>query len=257
PVTANDTDPDGDTVTVSDFTQGAHGSVVLNGPGSVTYSPFFNFNGTDSFTCTIDDGSGLTSTATVTVTVNPVNDPPIAGGNSAETLEDTPVTIDVLANDFNFDGDTLSVSAVTQGAHGSVVINADNTVTYSPAANYNGNDQFTYTVSDGNGGTTTATVRVTVDAVKHAPVANGHSATLDEDTAATINVLANDTDVEGDALAVTGVTQGAHGSVVLNADGTVTYTPAANFNGNDGFTYTISDGHGGTATGTVTLVVNP
>src|SRR5204863_166345 len=114
-------------------------------------------------------------------------------------------------------------------------------VTYTPAANYNGSDSFTYTVGDGHGGTATASVHVVINPVNDAPVAESDTANLDEDTSATVNVLANDSDADGDSLTVTTVTQAVHGSVVLNADGTATYTPAANFNGSDVFTYTISD----------------
>src|SRR5205807_1576670 len=159
--------------------------------------------------------------------------------------------------DTDVDGDALTVTGVTQGAHGAVAINADGTLTYTPGADFNGSDSFNYTVSDGHGGTATAPVTVTGNPGNDAPVARDDAAATDEDTAVTVNVLANDTDVDGDALTVTGVTQGAHGAVVLNTDGTLTYAPGANFNGIDRFTYTVSDGHGGTATATVTVPVNP
>jgi len=183
--------------------------------------------------------------------------PPHANDDTATTPEDTPVTVSVLSNDTDPNGDTLSVTAVTQGANGSVAINPDNTVTYTPDANFNGSDSFTYMISDGHGGTDTATVNVTVTAVNDAPVANDDTATTNEDNAATISVLTNDTDVDGDSLIVSGVTQPTNGTAGINLDGTVTYTPNANFNGSDSFTYTISDGNGGTATANVNITVNP
>jgi len=252
-VLSNDSDVDNDTLTVSAVTQGAHGSVVNNGT-DVTYSPAADYNGTDSFSYTVSDGNGGTATANVSVTINAANDTPVAADDSATTDEDTPATIDVLGNDSDVDNDTLTVSAVTQGAHGSVVNNGTD-VTYSPAADYNGTDSFSYTVSDGHGGTATANVSVTINAVNDNPVAADDSATTDEDTPATIDVRSNDSDVDNDTLTVSAVTQGAHGSVVNNGTD-VTYSPAADYNGTDSFSYTVSDGHGGTATANVSVTIN-
>jgi hypothetical protein len=157
----------------------------------------------------------VTETATVTVTINPVAD---IADDVVATDEDTAVTTDVLAND-NFEGSPL-VTGVTQGAHGTVVNNNDGTVTYTPDADYNGSDSYTYTVTSPTGVTETATVTVTINSV--VDIADDNE-TTDEDAAVTTDVLAND-NFEGSPL-VTGVTQGAHGTVVNNNDGTVTYTP--------------------------------
>ncbi|MBW8906223.1 MAG: tandem-95 repeat protein [Betaproteobacteria bacterium] len=254
-VLGNDTDADGDTLSVASVTQGAHGTVTINPDKTVKYIPAANYNGSDSFMYTASDGNGGTATGTVTITVTPVNDAPVANADSATVAEDGTVNVAVLGNDTDVDGDTLSVASVTQGAHGTVTINPDKTVKYTPAANYNGSDSFMYTASDGNGGTATGTVTITVTPVNDAPVANADSATVAEDGTINVAVLGNDTDADGDTLLVTAVTQGAHGAVVINPDKTVKYTPAANYNGPDAFTYTISDGHGGTATGTVTITV--
>jgi len=255
PVLANDSDPDGDTLSVESITQPSHGAATINPDKTVKYTPAANYNGSDSFTYTVSDGNGGTATGTVTVTITAVNDAPAANADSATVAEDGTVNVAVLGNDTDADGDTLSVTAVTQGAHGAVAINPDKTVKYTPAANYNGSDSFTYTVSDGNGGTATGTVTITVTSVNDAPVANADSATVAEDGAVNVAVLGNDTDADGDTLSVTAVTQGAHGAVAINPDKTVKYTPAANYNGSDSFTYTISDGNGGTATGTVTVTI--
>jgi large repetitive protein len=252
-VRTNDSDIDGDSLVITAVTQGAHGSVV-NNANSVTYSPAANFNGTDSFSYTINDGHGGTATATVSVTINAVNDDPVAVDDSASTNEDRPVTIDVRTNDSDIDGDSLVITAVSQGAHGSVVNNA-NSVTYSPAANFNGTDSFSYTINDGHGGTATAHVSVTINAVNDDPSATNDSATTDEDTSVNINVLANDSDVDGDPLTVLSVTQGAHGTVTNNGSD-VSYSPAANYNGSDSFSYTVSDGHGGTATANVSVTIH-
>ncbi len=256
-VLANDTDADGDTLSVASVTQGTNGTAVINPDKTVKYTPAANFHGTDAFTYTVADGNGGTATATVTVTITSVNDPPVAVADAATVGEDGSVNVTVLANDTDVDGDTLSVASITQGAHGAVAINPDKTVRYTPAANYNGADSFTYTLADGNGGTATGTVAINVSAMNDGPIANPDAASLAEDGLVSIAVLANDTDPEGDTLSVTAVTQGAHGAVVINPDKTVKYTPAANYNGADSFTYAIADGNGGTATAAVTVTVAP
>jgi len=256
-VLANDNDIDNDPLSVVSVTQGSSGSVMVNADNTVTYTPIPNSNGQDSFTYTISDGSGGMAEATVTVDVIPVNDTPLANGDSALAAEDSSVNIDVLSNDNDIDGDTLSVTSATQGSNGAVTINGDNTVTYAPASNFNGQDSFTYTISDGNGGMATATVMIIVSAIDDTSVANDDAVTTNEDTSVNISVLSNDNDIDGDTLSVTSATQGSNGAVTINGDNTVTYAPASNFNGQDSFTYTISDGNGGMATATVTVDVTP
>jgi VCBS repeat-containing protein len=171
-VLSNDSDLDvGDTLTVTSVdTSGTVGAVTAwNADGSFTYDPDEQFeylqaggSATDSFTYVVSDGYGGNDTATVTVTVNGVNDPPVAVNDSAITKKDTSVVINVLSNDSDLDfGDILTVDSVTQGTNGSVSNNGSY-VTYTPATGFNGTDSFSYTVSDGNGGTDTATVNITV-----------------------------------------------------------------------------------------------
>ena len=187
----------------------------------------------------------------------PGNNAPDTSDDTAATDEDTPVTIsalDLLSNDSDPDGNDLNITSVGSSANGTAVLNADGTITYSPNADFSGTGSFTYTVSDGNGGFDTATVTVTVNAAEDAPDAANDTASSDTGGAIVIDVLANDNDPDGDALSVTGVTQGAAGGVSINANGTLTYTPYPwAFQGNDSFSYTISDGNGGTSTATVTI----
>ncbi|MGH6932394.1 MAG: cadherin-like domain-containing protein, partial [Dongiaceae bacterium] len=254
-VLANDTDVDGDPLTVTAAFAG-NGSVTINPDGTITYTPNAGFAGTDTITYQISDGNGGTSSVSFTVFVNAIgNNPPVAVADSGATDEGLAITIDVLANDTDVDGDPLTVTAAS-ALNGSVVINPDGTLGYTPNANFNGTDTIVYTISDGNGGTDTAVVTVTVNPVNDAPVANDDAASTDEDTPVTITVLANDTDVDGDPLTVSGASAG-NGSVVINPDGTLGYTPNAEFNGTDTITYTISDGNGGTDTAVVTVTVNP
>jgi len=253
-VLANDSDPDGDSLSVDWVGAPPNGTVVNNG-ANVIYTPDPDFHGTDTFTYTISDGNGGTDTATVTITVNPVNDPPIAQDDSDATDEDTPVTMDVLDNDSDPDGDDLVVQSVTQPADGSVVNNGADVV-YTPDPGFNGTDAFTYTVSDGNGGADTATVTVSVALVNDPPSAVDDASTTLEDTPSTIAVLLNDSDPDGDALAVKSVTRPSHGTA-LPSGKSVIYTPSPNYAGPDAFTYTISDGNSGTATATVSIVVLP
>ncbi len=253
----NDSDIDGDTLSVIANTQPANGSVTVAANGSFTYTPDANFNGTDSFTYTVSDGEGGTDTATVTLQVAPFNDAPVANDDTASGSEDGAISGTLLGNDSDIDGDTLSVIANTQPANGSVTVAANGSFTYTPDANFNGTDSFTYTVSDGEGGTDTATVTLQVAPVNDAPVANDDTASGSEDGAISGTLLGNDSDIDGDALTVIANTQPANGSVTVAANGSFTYTPDANFNGTDSFTYTVSDGEGGTDTATVTLQVAP
>src|SRR5690606_7466468 len=183
------------------------------------------------------------------------NAAPVAVNDTGSLDEDTAVVLSVLANDSDPDGDPLSIASVTQGANGSVVVNPDGTLTYTPDADFHGTDGFTYTVSDGKGGTDTASVAVTVAPVNDAPVAADDTAGTAAGTAVTVSVLANDSDVDGDTLSVGSFTQGANGSVTDNGDGTLTYAPNAGFAGTDSFSYTATDGQGGTDTATVTVTV--
>jgi len=183
------------------------------------------------------------------VTVEPVADDTVLVADAATTNEDTPVIIDVIANDTDADGVVSPVNSVTDGDNGTVAINANGTVTYTPNADFNGTDTFTYTNEDGN----TETVTVTVEPVADDTVLVADAATTNEDTPVIIDVIANDTDADGVVSPVNSVTDGDNGTVAINADGTVTYTPNADFNGTDTFTYTNEDGN----TETVTVTVNP
>jgi len=255
-VLTNDGDLDGDSISVNGTTDPANGSVQINGATTITYMPDQHFNGSDSFTYTISDGAGGTDTATVNVTVNPINDVPVAQNDAAGTSEDNSVVISVLSNDSDIDLDTLTITATTDPSSGNVQINSGTTITYTPDSDFNGNDNFTYTISDGNGGTDTATVNVSVGAINDAPEANDDVASVDEDSSVVVSVLSNDTDLDGDSISVLSTTDPSNGSVQVNSGTTVTYTPDQHFNGSDSFTYTISDGNGGTDTATVNVTVN-
>ena len=175
--------------------------------------------------------------------------------DSTSTDEDTPVTVDVVANDTDVDGDTRTLQSVGTASHGSVTIVAGQ-AHYSPNSNFHGTDSFTYVVSDGHGGTDTGTVNITVNSINDNPSAVNDSTSTDEDTPVTVDVVANDTDVDGDARTLQSVGTAANGSVSIVA-GQAQYSPNNNFHGTDTFTYVVSDGHGGTATGTVNVTVNP
>jgi DNA/RNA endonuclease G (NUC1)/predicted extracellular nuclease len=238
---------------------------------TVTYSPGADFNGSDSFTFRANDGSVHSNTSTVTIGVSKVNDSPSAAGDGKSTPEDTSLVFpssDLTANDSagpaNESAQVLTVTSVTGGAdtHGSVGL-ASGTVTYMPDANYSGPASFTYTVCDD--GTTngspdskcaTATVSVDVQPINDNPVAVNDSASTNEDNSVTVDVVANDTDVDGDSLSLASVGSAAHGAVSI-VSGKAVYAPAANYNGSDSFGYVVSDGHGGQANGVVSVTINP
>jgi len=218
-------DPDSDPLAYSMVAGPSHGSLSGTEP-NLTYTPDTNFNGSDSFTFKVNDGTTDSVPATLYITVCPVNDPPVANSDTTTTQEDTPVaTIDVLANDTDIDNDALTVTAVSQGTNGSVTINADSTLTYSPHANFHGSDVFTYTISDDESQTDNASVDVTVNMANDAPVIT--SAPVITATAGalyTYDVNAADPDVE-DTLSYSLTTKPAD-MTINSATGLIQWKPA-------------------------------
>ncbi|QFT47077.1 Hemolysin, chromosomal [Roseivivax sp. THAF40] len=162
-VLGNDSDPDGDPLTVTAVTDGANGTATVNAAGEVVYTPNAGFTGEDTVTYTIDDGNGGTATANLVITVaDGPNLPPVAVDDTAETDNETPIVVDVADNDSDPDGDPLTVTGVTDGTNGTATINGDGDVVYTPNADFVGDDTVTYTIDDGNGGTDTGELVVTV-----------------------------------------------------------------------------------------------
>ncbi|HLL55830.1 MAG TPA: Ig-like domain-containing protein, partial [Myxococcaceae bacterium] len=239
-----------DALTVTAVTEAGRGAVTFDSvAGTITYVPATGFVGGDSFTYTVDDAHGGTATGRVNVTV--VNRAPVAREDAVSGHAPS-IVINVLGNDVDEDLDTLTAAAGAPPAHGRVTVNANGTILYEPNAGFTGTDSFTYTVRDSRGATATGRVMVTV--LNSAPVAANDTLTGRAPRLGT-NVLANDSDVDGDALTVTAVTQPARGSVTFRPDGTVTYAPGPGFTGTDSFTYTVSDRPGSSSTGTVTVNV--
>ncbi|MGD1336328.1 Ig-like domain-containing protein, partial [Vibrio harveyi] len=253
-VLANDSDPENDQLTITNASVPAEQGTVTIVDGKLVFTPAENFNGDATISYTISDGQ-LTDDATVAVTVNPVNDAPVAVNDAVSTDEDTAVTIDVLANDSDPENDTLTITAASVPAEQGTVTIVDGKLVFTPAENFNGDATISYTISDGQL-TDDATVAVTVNPVNDAPVAVNDTVATDEDTAVTIDVLANDSDPENDQLTITNASVPAEQGTVTIVDGKLVFTPAENFNGDATISYTISDGQL-TDDATVTVTVNP
>jgi VCBS repeat-containing protein len=351
-ILANDTDEELDSLEVFEIvTDVSHGDLTLHEDGLFEYVPASGYNGTDSFTYQATDATGVSNTATVTITVSSINDPVTAVTDNLDVIEDTATSLPVLANDTDPDSDALRVTLVGGASHGTVSIPVGGlTVRYTPDAQWNGEDSFVYTVTDDHGTTSSATVFVNVSAVNDTPVCSIDDATLsvaedgslpiafdcsdveettieygigsdpshgsishfdselgtftyapdldyfgtdtltvvgtdgvngsapitvtitvnavndapvaaadaydtDEDTAATGNILANDTDVDGPSLYPSLETEVAHGSLDLGTDGSFTYTPDLDWNGVDSFSYVANDGDLLSEIVTVTITV--
>jgi hypothetical protein len=290
---ANDTDVEGSTLSIVSIggitlTPGTaqtiavtNGTVNVSAAGVITFTPAANYNGPVSFDYVVTDGT-TQATGTVSGTVTAVNDAPVAANDSFTVAEDgTSAALDLLANDTDVDGNTLSIVSIggttlTPGTaqtisvtNGTVSVSNTGVITFTPDANYNGPVSFDYVVTDGTS-QDTGTVSGTVTAVNDAPVAVDDSVNVDEDSTSTVlNLLANDTDVDGNTLSIvsiggTTLTPGTaqtiavpNGTVNVSAAGVITFTPDANYNGAVSFDYVVTDGTSqatGTVSGTVTAV---
>ena len=261
-VLGNDSDGDGDGLSAVLDTDVTHGTLALNADGSFVYTPDPNYHGPDSFTYHASDGSHASNVVTVDITVNDVNDAPVAVGDGYATAEDTPLTVlpasGVLANDSDPDGDPITAVLDTNASHGQVVLDADGGFTYTPNQNENGPDSFTYHAHDATDDSAPVVVTIDVSPANDAPTATDDGYATDEDTPLTVpatGVLGNDADVDLDGITAALDTDALHGHVELAADGGFLYTPNANYHGPDSFTYRANDGTVDSNVATVSITV--
>jgi hypothetical protein len=250
PILLSASDVDGDDLTYAVVDPPAHGTLSGTAPNLV-YTPTLNESGTDSFTFVVSDGE-LTDTATVTIEVEPLNDPPSAHPQSVSTPEDTALPITLTGSDP--DGDVLTFTVVSSPAHGTLDTTAGADVVYTPAPDFNGSDGFVFRVVDPSGASDTATVVISVGepGSNDPPTADDQAVTTAEDTPVAVELTADD--VDGDPLTYAIEVAPQHGTVALSGS-SVVYTPALNVFGDDVFVFRVDDGAGGVAFGVVEIVV--
>ncbi len=232
------------------------GTATINGTNNgVLYEPTADFFGTETIVYGITDSSGGSALATITVTVSNVNDDPVGTVVTGSTDEDTPVTLNVLGGASDVDGDTVTVTSATASV-GTVLVNPDGTLSYTPPADFNGNVTIMYTLDDGNGGVTVVTLILTVNPVNDPPVAPDQMFDINEDESANIDILGTASDTDGDTIIISNATASV-GTVTIGPDGSLFFTPPADFNGIATITVFIDDGNGGVTMVTVTINVLP
>lgn len=262
---ANDIDIDGDNLSVVSpgSISAATGVISVSSDGSFSYTPRENFFGSEDIAYTIEDGNGGSASATFTIEVLAVNDPPIANDDQYSTLETVPVTGNVLDNDSDIENDVLTAVLVQTASNGTLNLSSNGQFTYTATPNTSGTDTFTYQVSDGEGTSNIATVRIDVRGVNDVPVAVNDAYSTPEDTTLVVTasngLLSNDTDADGDPLTIstTPVSVPTSGQLILNADGSFEYTPSENFFGNDSFSYAVTDGFSDPVIATATITITP
>ena len=238
-------------------------SFQLDADGSFVYLPATDFSGTDTFSYVASNGSVESAPTSVTLTVLPSNDPPVAIADTFSVLEDAPLNLDapgVLANDGDPDGDALTSVLVAPPSNGTLILELDGSFAYVPDPDFFGSDSFSYAADDGTALSSQAVVSILVAPVNDRPSASDDAYSLAEDSTLTVpaaGVLANDSDAEGDTLTAVLVAGPTHGSVVLNPSGGFAYTPLANFSGTDTFRYAARDLSGESDPATVSLTVAP
>ncbi|WIH24826.1 retention module-containing protein [Photobacterium damselae] len=292
-LTGNDTDYDGDHVTVSQIdghtvTPGVeqnikvnHGHITIAADGDMTFVPNKDFTGTVEIPYTVTDGQGGSASSTATITVTPVNDAPVANPETETTPEDKTIKVDFTGNDSDVDGDHVTVSEINGHAvtpntaqtievkHGHITITADGEMSFVPTKDFTGTVEIPYTVTDGQGGSATSTATITVTPVNDAPVANPETETTPEDKTIKVDFAGNDSDVDGDHVTVSEINGHAvtpntaqtievkHGHITITADGEMSFVPNKDFTGQVEIPYTVTDGQGGSATSTATITVTP
>jgi len=261
-VLANDTDPDGDLLAVTNtgtVTLSDGNSLTLHSDGSFSYIVNHAISGQDVFDYTVSDGAQKSSS---TVTFDVKDTGPVAVDDSYSATANQPLSADaahgILANDSAGGGGTLSAVLVSGPSHGTLALSADGSFTYTPAANFTGTESFTYKASDGINTSNVATVTIRVTDTPPVAVNDSYTGVANQPLTVTAGggVLANDAAGGGGTLSAELVSGPSHGTLALSADGSFTYTPAAGFTGTESFTYQASDGILTSNVATVTIAVN-
>jgi VCBS repeat-containing protein len=263
-VLGNDADADGDKLTAQLVSGPTHGTLNLGADGGFVYTPTTAYNGSDSFTYRPSDSQLLGTAATVSLTVTPAANAPLSHSKSYSLSEDTVKTVaapGILTNDTDPNGLSLSAVLEVGPAHGSLTLNSDGSFSFSPAANYNGSDKFTYRANNGTYGSAIATITLNIAAVNDPPVGVNDAYMAVQNTTLVVSgkgVLANDTDVDSTTLtAVLGMGP-SHGSVTLNSNGSFSYFPETDYAGSDSFTYSPRDSSlTSVSPATVSITVTP
>ncbi|MGY0595771.1 tandem-95 repeat protein [Vibrio sp. JZG10] len=233
---------DADTLVITNVTiESGNGTLIDNSDGSWTYIPEADDDTEVSFSYDIIDDDGGVINGTANLDIKPVNDAPIATNDAIQTDEDSQVVIDVLANDSDIEGDDLSITSASVSEEQGIVEIVDGKLVFTPAENFNGNATISYTISDGEL-EDEAQVSVTVNSVNDAPIALNDATITEEDTSVTIDVLPNDTDIDGDKLSIQSASVPSEQGTVEIVDGKLVFTPAEDFNGDAEITYTVTDG---------------
>lgn len=252
-VLANDTDPENGALTIVGIGSAGNGNLTFNADFSITYTPDLGFTGSDSFSYTVADPAGNQDTATVNVTVNSTAQPANARNDVASTAVNTPVNIDLLANDVG--AGALNLTTLSNPSRGNLVINGDQSITYTPDAGFSGVDSFAYSMVDSVGDRDTATATVLIGTNSTVPVARNNSLVTFVNTPASVDVLANDGDSDGDTLTVSMVSSPRRGEAVIQQDQTILYTPLDRYIGEDSFAYTVVDDDGNSDSAVVNVTV--
>jgi hypothetical protein len=258
-VLENDNDPDGDLITAIKVSGPSHGELVLHENGAFSYRPEPGYTGEDSFVYRASDGKLESADTLVKITIQREDQLPAAVDDLVETQEDTPVRVDVLANDRGLGDTPIRIVTVSIPLHGEAVIDGASVV-YTPDPDFYGEDSFTYTIADNDGDESSAIVTVGVNAVNDPPSAGADSYEVNEDETLTLpdpGVLENDSDPEGTAISAVLIEGVEHGTLRLNTDGSFSYVPDENYSGADQFSYSATDGNKSSAPVTVSLVVRP
>ncbi|WP_340643884.1 Ig-like domain-containing protein, partial [Phenylobacterium sp.] len=260
----NDRAFDGHAFTISAAENPPHGQAIVNSGTSLTYIPNTGYVGGDTFRYTIADGDSGVASAQIFVNVTPLasaNRSPTAVDDTFMVADRASGSVDGVTvlrptlNDRDPDYDVLTVSSTTTPWHGTATITGGSLIEYVPATSYSGADSFSYTISDGRGGTATANIALTI--ANAAPIAVTDFITTDRNTTVIFDPRVNDSDPNGDSLTISSLTPPQHGSAAVRPDGKVSYAPTAFYVGSDNFAYTISDGRGATATASVIATVSP
>lgn len=248
-------DPNGDPLTFEVAVGPSHGSIEFKSNGTYSYLPLPNYYGSDSFSFIAKDGTALSAAATVSITINSINDVPWGVARSVSTIEDTKIVGKLVGLDLDA-GTTLTYSVATAPVNGLLSLNSSTgDYAYTPNPGYSGSDSFTFKVYDGVVYSAPVTIKITVTALNDPPEANPAEATVKADTV--LEGVLSGTDLDGDDLTFMKVSDPAHGNLTINTEtGVYTYTPAADFTGQDSFTFSVSDGSSISAPATVTIMVN-